>query len=109
MVMDSNVVTQVMEENLVVAVAIGVIAGWLVGHFVRGIGFGIFGDVVVGIGGAIIGGRLLPELNIRPGAEFASAMINAIAGALLFLFGIGILRAAIGRGPSWREHEWRWL
>jgi len=100
---------QAARENLVVVITVGAIAGWLAGHFVKGIGFGIFGDLVVGIAGALAGGWFLPELNIRPGPEFIGAIINATVGALLFLFAIQILRAAIGRGTSWGRYEWRWL
>lgn len=100
---------QVARENLVVVVAVGGIAGWLVGHFVKGIGFGILGDLVVGIAGAFVGGSLLPELNIHLGPESIAAIIGATGGAVLFLFAIGILRASIERGARWGRHEWRWL
>jgi uncharacterized membrane protein YeaQ/YmgE (transglycosylase-associated protein family) len=100
---------QVARENLVVVIAVGAVAGWLVGHFVKGIGFGILGDLVVGIAGAFVGGRLLPELNIRLGPEFIAAIMDATVGALLFMFAVGILHDAIGRGTSWTRFEWRWL
>jgi|SRR5579862_2268286 len=100
---------QIVRENLFVVVAVGVIAGWLVGHFVRGMGFGILGDVVAGIAGAFVGGWLLPEPNVRLGPERIAGIFNASAGALLFLFAIGMLRAAIARGSRRRGHEWRWL
>jgi uncharacterized membrane protein YeaQ/YmgE (transglycosylase-associated protein family) len=100
---------QAARENLVVVIAVGAIAGWLVGHFVKGIGFGILGDLVVGIAGAFVGGWLLPQLNIHRGPEFVAALIDATVGALLLLFAIRILRAATGRGKSWGRHEWRWL
>jgi uncharacterized membrane protein YeaQ/YmgE (transglycosylase-associated protein family) len=96
---------QVARENLVAVIAVGVIAGWLVGHFVKGIGFGIFGDLAVGIAGAFAGGWLLPELKIHHGP---TAIVDATIGALLFLFAIGILRDAIGRDPSWTRCQWRW-
>ena len=100
---------QVVRENLVVVIAVGLIAGWLVGHFVKGIGFGIFGDIVVGIGGAFVGGRVLSELDNHLGPQFIAPIIDATVGALLFLFAIRILRGAIGWGTSSGKHEWRWL
>jgi len=100
---------QVARENLVIIITVGSIAGWLLGHFVKGIGFGIFGDVVVGIAGAFTGDWLLPQLNVSLGPELAAAIINAAVGALLFLFAIGIVRAAIEGSRGRRKHEWRWL
>ena len=100
---------QAVREDLVAVIVVGGVAGWLVGHFVKGIGFGILGDLVVGIAGAFVGGRVLPELNVHPGPELVGAIIDATAGALLSLFAIGTLRAAIERGTSRRRHEWRWL
>ena len=102
-------IMQVVRENLVVVIAVGFIAGWLVGHFVKGIGFGILGDIVVGIGGAFVGVWLLSELNIHLGPEFIEATISATVGALLFLFAIGILRAAIERAQARGAMKWRWL
>ena len=98
---------QVARENLVVVIAVGAIAGWLVGHFVKGVGFGILGDLAVGIAGAFVGAWLLSELNIHLGSQFIAAIVDATAGALLFLFAIGMLRAASEQGASWAR--WRWL
>ena len=100
---------QVAHENLVIIITVGSIAGWLVGHFVKGIGFGILGDVVVGIAGAFIGGWLLPQLKVPLGRELNAAIINPALGALLFLFAIGIVRGAIGGSRGRRKHEWHWL
>jgi uncharacterized membrane protein YeaQ/YmgE (transglycosylase-associated protein family) len=99
----------VARENLVVVIAVGVVAGWLVGHFVKGIGFGILGDLVVGVAGAFVGGWVLPELNVHAGPEFIAVIIDATVGALLSLFAIVTLRAAIERGASRGRHGWRWL
>jgi len=95
-------------ENLVVVIAVGAIAGWLVSHFVKGIGFGILGDLVVGIAGAFVGDWLTLELNIHRGSEFIAITVLTVA-SLLSLFAIGTLRAAIEQGASWGRHEWRWL
>ena len=65
---------QVARENLVVIITVGSIAGWLVGHFVKGIGFGILGDLVVGIAGGFTGDWLLPQLNIPLGPELTAAI-----------------------------------
>ncbi len=69
---------------------IGAIAGWLAGTFVRGGGFGLIGDIVVGIIGAFIGGWGAGVLHIHIGTGWISEIIVAAIGAALLLF---ILRA----------------
>ena len=50
-------------ESLLIILLVGLIAGWLAGHFVQGSGFGLIGDLIIGIVGALIGGWLLPQLR----------------------------------------------
>jgi uncharacterized membrane protein YeaQ/YmgE (transglycosylase-associated protein family) len=50
---------------LIVALVIGAIAGWLAGLLVQGTGFGLLGDIVIGIVGAMITSMLFPKLGIR--------------------------------------------
>jgi uncharacterized membrane protein YeaQ/YmgE (transglycosylase-associated protein family) len=52
-------------ESLLVILFVGLVAGWLAGQIVRGTGFGIVGDLIVGILGALIGSWLLPQLVQR--------------------------------------------
>jgi uncharacterized membrane protein YeaQ/YmgE (transglycosylase-associated protein family) len=67
----------------------------------HGTGFGILGDLVIGIAGAFIGGWLLPQLNIHFGSGIVSAIINATIGAVLLLLAIGVLRGAGGGRRGW--------
>ena len=55
-----------MVESLVAWLIVGAIAGWLAGLIVKGFGFGLIGNIVVGIIGAVIAGWLLPRLGIMP-------------------------------------------
>lgn len=77
-------------HSLLAWLVIGAIAGWLAGTFVKGGGFGLLGDIVVGIVGAFIGGWLAGVLNIHVGSGWISAIITAAVGASLLLL---ILRA----------------
>ncbi len=52
-------------QSLIVWLVIGLIAGWLAGQIVKGYGFGLVGNLVVGVVGAFIGGWLLGLLNIH--------------------------------------------
>ena len=72
-------------ESLLVILFVGLIAGWLAGQIVRGTGFGIIGDLLVGIVGAFIGSWLLPQLGIHLGTGVISAIVNATIGAILLL------------------------
>jgi uncharacterized membrane protein YeaQ/YmgE (transglycosylase-associated protein family) len=48
-------------ESLITIMIVGVVAGWLAGNIVRGGGYGLIGDRIVGVIGAVIGDRLLPN------------------------------------------------
>jgi uncharacterized membrane protein YeaQ/YmgE (transglycosylase-associated protein family) len=76
-------------ENLVWFLLIGLIAGWLAGKVMRGGGFGIIGDMIVGVIGALIGGWLFSLLGISAGG-LIGAIITAFVGAVVL---IAILRA----------------
>ena len=54
-------------ENLLVILLVGIVAGWLAGKIVDGGGFGLVGDLIVGVIGAFIGDWLLPQLGIHLG------------------------------------------
>jgi uncharacterized membrane protein YeaQ/YmgE (transglycosylase-associated protein family) len=78
--------------NLVWFLLIGAIAGWLAGLLVKGKGFGIFGNIGVGIVGAVIGGNLFPWLGFSLGGGFWPAVVTALVGALLLLFVVNLIR-----------------
>ena len=71
--------------EILIWLAIGAIAGWLAGQLVRGGGYGLIGDIIVGIVGAVIAGYLLPRLGIHLGAGFVQSVISAFIGACLLL------------------------
>jgi len=73
---------------------IGAIAGWLAGKFMRGSGFGLLGDIIVGIIGAVIGGWLFGALGIYPGGGLLGSLIVAFVGAVLLLFLVRLIRRA---------------
>jgi uncharacterized membrane protein YeaQ/YmgE (transglycosylase-associated protein family) len=86
-------------ESLLVVIMVGVVAGWLAGQITQGAGFGILGDLIVGIAGAFVGSWLLPQLHIHFGQGIVSAIVNAMIGAVLLLFVIGLVRG----GSRWRR------
>ena len=89
-------------ESLLVILFVGLVAGWLAGQIVRGTGFGLVGDLLIGILGAFVGSWLLPQLGIHLGTGVISAIINATIGAVLLLLLVRLLRGSGGFGSSWR-------
>jgi uncharacterized membrane protein YeaQ/YmgE (transglycosylase-associated protein family) len=79
-------------SSLIVLLLVGLIAGWLAGKIVQGTGFGIVGDMVIGIVGAFFGTWLLARFGIFIGGGMIAAIINATIGAIVLLVIIGSLR-----------------
>ncbi len=74
-------------QAVIIWLVVGAIAGWLAGRVMRGGGFGLLGDVIVGIFGGIIGGLLFWFLGLPPiGGGLISAILEAFIGACVLLF-----------------------
>ncbi len=67
-------------------ILIGLAAGWLAGKLMKGKGFGVIGDIVVGVIGALLGGFLFRELGVSTGEGLIGSLVVATIGALVFLF-----------------------
>jgi uncharacterized membrane protein YeaQ/YmgE (transglycosylase-associated protein family) len=67
-------------------ILIGLAAGWLAGQLMRGGGFGVIGDIIVGVIGALLGGFLFGSLGIFPGGGLFGSLIVATIGAVVLLF-----------------------
>jgi uncharacterized membrane protein YeaQ/YmgE (transglycosylase-associated protein family) len=78
-------------ESLIILLIVGAIAGWLAGIIVKGYGFGLVGNIVVGIVGAFIGNWLFPQLGFTMDYPIG-AVVSATVGAVLLLFVIGLIR-----------------
>ena len=81
-------------ESLIVFILIGAIAGWLAGVLVKGFGFGLVGNIVVGIVGAFIAGWLFPALGVSLGSGIVAAIIHATIGAVILLVIIRLVKRA---------------
>jgi uncharacterized membrane protein YeaQ/YmgE (transglycosylase-associated protein family) len=81
-------------EAILIILIIGAVAGWLAGQIVRGMGFGLIGNIVVGIVGAFIAGWLLPRIGIVIGGGMIGSIINATIGAVVLLVIIGLIKRA---------------
>jgi uncharacterized membrane protein YeaQ/YmgE (transglycosylase-associated protein family) len=80
-------------QSLIVFLIIGLIAGWLAGQIMKGSGFGIIGDLIVGVIGAFIGGWLWGVLHLPGlGPWWLTAIVSAVIGACILLFLLRLIR-----------------
>lgn len=79
-------------HGIVAWLVIGGVAGWLAGTFVKGGGFGLIGDIVVGIIGAFIGGWLAGLLGISIGGGLIASIITATVGAVILIVIVRMVR-----------------
>jgi uncharacterized membrane protein YeaQ/YmgE (transglycosylase-associated protein family) len=86
---------QTLIQGLLVWLLIGAIAGWLAGLIMKGGGFGLVGDIAVGIIGAFIAGELSIQLGLPIGTGVVGSIISAAVGACLLLFVLRLLRRVI--------------
>jgi uncharacterized membrane protein YeaQ/YmgE (transglycosylase-associated protein family) len=96
-------------ESLLVILLVGLVAGWLAGQIVQGTGFGLIGDMVIGIVGAFVGDWLMPRLGISLGFGIIAAIVNATIGAIVLLLIIRLVRGG-GRWSNGSRSSWggRW-
>lgn len=80
------------DESFFIILVVGLIAGWLAGKIVHGAGFGLIGDIAVGIVGALIASWLFPKLGIQLGLGLVRQIIDATIGAVVLLVVIRLVR-----------------
>jgi uncharacterized membrane protein YeaQ/YmgE (transglycosylase-associated protein family) len=80
--------------NIIWFLVIGLIAGWLAGTLVKGGGFGLIGDLVVGVIGAVLGGYLFGMFGVSAGGGLIGSLIVATIGAVVLLFLVRLIKRA---------------
>jgi uncharacterized membrane protein YeaQ/YmgE (transglycosylase-associated protein family) len=81
-------------EALIIWLIVGAVAGWLAGQVMSGGGFGLVGDIVLGIVGAFVAGWLLPRIGLLIGGGIVGAIINAFIGACVVLLIVRLIKRA---------------
>lgn len=80
-------------ESIIIILIVGAIAGWLAGIVVKGRGFGLIGDIVVGIVGAFLASFLLPRLGIGSlGGGWIGSILFAFIGAVILLLLLRLIK-----------------
>jgi uncharacterized membrane protein YeaQ/YmgE (transglycosylase-associated protein family) len=100
-------------ENLFIILLVGLIAGWFAGQIVLGTGFGLIGDMLIGVVGAFIGAWLMPRHGLHLGVGMIGVIITATIGAIVLLLVIRLVRGGgrwdSGSGIGWsRRWGGRW-
>lgn len=82
---------------LIIILVVGAVAGWLAGLLVQGTGFGLLGDIVIGILGALVTGFLLPELGLALtfGGGILGSIIAAFIGAVILLVVVKLIKKVL--------------
>jgi uncharacterized membrane protein YeaQ/YmgE (transglycosylase-associated protein family) len=80
-------------QSWIAWILIGAIAGWLAGVLVKGYGYGLIGNIVIGILGAGIAGLLAPSLGIHT-ESMGGNIVASLLGALILLLLVGLVRRA---------------
>lgn len=75
-------------------ILIGLVAGWLAGQLMKGGGFGVIGDIVVGVVGALLGGFLFRSFGVSLGGGLLGAIIVATIGAIVLIFVLRLIKRA---------------
>ncbi len=75
-------------------ILVGLIAGFLTGKIMKGSGFGVIGDIVIGILGALVGGWVAGKLGFAPAGGLLYTILIATLGAILLTF---LFRLVTGR------------
>ena len=78
--------------GIVFLVIIGLVAGWLAGLIYKGSGFGLLGNLVVGVIGSFLGKFLFRAIGISISRGLIGELIPALAGALVLLFVIHLIK-----------------
>jgi uncharacterized membrane protein YeaQ/YmgE (transglycosylase-associated protein family) len=73
-------------KHMIYWIVVGLIAGWLAGKVMKGGGYGILVDIILGILGGIVGGWLFGTLGIWPGGGIIGSIIVAFVGAVILVW-----------------------
>jgi uncharacterized membrane protein YeaQ/YmgE (transglycosylase-associated protein family) len=93
-------------DGLIVIILVGIVAGWFAGQLMHGGGFGVIGDLIVGILGAFLGDWLFPQLGIHLGVGLIAQIISAAIGAIILLFILRFVSSNRGWGGGYGVRRW---
>ncbi len=81
--------------SIIAWLIIGGVAGWLAGLVMKGGGYGVVGDIVIGIIGSVVAGWLFGAIGVAPGAGIIGSIIASAIGAIVLIFVLRLIRRAV--------------
>ncbi|MCX5862799.1 MAG: GlsB/YeaQ/YmgE family stress response membrane protein [Desulfomonile sp.] len=75
-------------------ILVGLVAGWLAGVLVEGGGYGVIGDIIVGVVGALLGGFLFGSFGVSAGGGLLGSIVVATVGAVVLIFILRLIKRA---------------
>ena len=78
--------------SLIAFLIIGAVAGWLAGQLIKGSGFGLFGNMVIGVIGSFVGGFAFSLLGLHSGS-FIGSLVTATVGAVILLYVVRLAKS----------------
>lgn len=79
-------------NSIIIILIVGAIAGWLAGLIMKGRGFGLIGNIILGIVGAFVGGWLRTKFDLPLGYGWTGSILTALLGAVVVLFVVGLFK-----------------
>jgi len=80
-------------SSIIILIVLGILAGWLAGKLMKGKGFGLIGDLIVGVIGSFLGSWLFGLLHISIGPGLLGMFITAVVGAVVLVFVLRLIKA----------------
>jgi len=77
---------------LLIWLALGAVAGFIAGQLMKGRGFGVLGNIIVGILGSFLGGFIFNQLGVSAGGGMIGSIITAVIGAVVLLFIVSLVK-----------------
>lgn len=78
--------------SLLYSLILGAIIGWLAGVIMKGGGFGLIGDIVVGIVGSLIGSWVFGMLGVSSDGSLIGSLVTGVIGAIILLFAVRLIK-----------------
>lgn len=78
--------------DLLYVLIVGAVSGWLAGQLFRGYGFGIIGNIIIGVVGSFIGFWLFGKLGVSLGKGVIATILTSAIGAIVLLFVVGLFK-----------------
>ena len=82
---------------IAITLVIGAVCGFLAGMILKGSGFGMIGNIIIGILGALVGSFIFSMLGINIGVNLLGEIITGTVGALILLVILGYVQKTVGK------------